>query len=305
MRRTTTSPGPLRSAATFACAAAVLAWAPVHAAPQLNDGVPRGTEGTGVTQKLGAQAPLDLAFTDQDGNAVTLGDSFREGRPVILTLNYSDCPQLCILQLDGLVRSLNEVGLELGEEIQLVTVSLDPTEAPSRAKLTQEHYLSAYTGEGGADGWTFLVADSEERIRAVADAVGYGYDLDLRTGEYSHEAALMLMTPEGLVSRYLFGIEYDPTTLRMSLVSASEGALGTLTDRIRMFCYRYDPDAGAYTMVAVNVMKLGGLLTVLVLGGFLLFFWRQEILAVLKGQPHEPTREASLPRADTLTDPTR
>ncbi len=253
------------------------------AAAQLNNGVPLGTENTGVSQKLGAQVPLEQSFRDQEGRTVTLGDSFREGRPVVLTLNYSDCPQLCILQLDGVVKALNGIDLELGKDLQLVTLSLDPTEAPARAKLTQELYLKGYTGQGDAEGWTFLVADDEADIRRVADSVGFGYDLDLRTGEYSHEAALMLLTPDGQVSRYLFGIEYDPTTLRMSLISASDGALGSLTDRIRMFCYRYDPEAGSYSLVAMNVMKLGGLVTVLVLGGFLFFFWRQELMALLKG----------------------
>ncbi len=260
------------------------------ASAQLNNRVPLGTENTGVTQKLGAQAPLEQVFTDQDGRIVTLGDSFQEGRPVLLTLNYSNCPQLCILQLDGLVNSLNEVGFELGSEVQVVTVSLDPTEPAERAKLTQELYMGRYTGEGGPEGWTWLVADNEADIRRVSDAVGYGYDLDPRTGEYSHEAAFMLMTPEGKVSRYLFGIEPDPTSLRMSLVSASEGGLGTLTDRIRMFCYRYDPDSGSYSMVAVNVMKLGGLVTMLVLGGFLFLFWRQDLLAQLKGDSAETSR---------------
>ena len=260
------------------------------ASAQLNLGVPLGTENTGVTQKLGDSVPLDQGFTDHNGNPVTLGDSFQDGRPVLLTLNYSNCPQLCILQLDGLVASLNEVGFELGEDLQVVTVSLDPTELPERAKLTHELYTGQYTGEGDPEGWTWLVADNEPDIRRVADAVGYGYDLDPRTGDYAHEAAFILLTPKGKVSRYVFGIEPEPISLRMSLVAASEGGLGTLTDRIRMFCYRFDPDSGAYAMVAASVMKLGGLITVLVLGGFLFLFWRQDIMTHLKGAPAETSQ---------------
>jgi protein SCO1/2 len=253
------------------------------ASAQLNQSVPLGTERSGVTQRIGAQVPLQLEFNGSDGAAVRLEQLFGRGRPVLLTLNYSDCPQLCVLQLDGVIRACGEVGLTLGEDYDLITVSVDPSEAPERAAATRELYLSRFSGERTPDAWSFLTTPHEGRIRQLADTVGYGYWLDPKTGEYSHEAVLMVLTETGLVSRYLFGIEYPAADLRLSLVEATEGRLGNLADRIRFMCYQYDPNTNSYAPEAMAIMRLGGLVTVVLLSATLLFFWRGEIFALVKG----------------------
>jgi protein SCO1/2 len=250
---------------------------------QLNRSVPLGTERSGVTQRIGAQVPLELEFNGVDGAPVRLSDLFGRGRPVLLTLNYSDCPQLCVLQLDGVMRACGEVGLTLGKDYDLITVSVDPSEPAERAAATRELYLSRFSGERTPDAWSFLTTADEARIRRLADTVGYGYWLDPKTGEYSHEAVVMVLTEGGIVSRYLFGIDYPAADLRLALVEATEGRLGNLADRIRFMCYQYDPNTNSYAPEAMAIMRLGGLVTVVVLGATLLFFWRGEIFALIKG----------------------
>jgi protein SCO1/2 len=256
--------------------------APPASAAQLNNAVPRGTEGVEIVQRVGESLPLDLPFVDHLARPVRLGDYFEPGRPVLLSLNYSDCPMLCVVQLDGVVEVLNQLPFAVGEDFQVVTVSLDPREAPSKAQRTRAHYLSSYErgAELGDDAWPFLTGP-QSSIDALAGALGFGYRFLPETGEFAHDAALMLATPEGTVSRYFFGIRYEPSTLRLSLVEASEGRLGGLVDQLSMLCFVFDHEAGAYVAEAFAIMRLGGLVTVVVLGGFLLTFWRQEIFAAL------------------------
>lgn len=276
------------------------------AAAQMNV-APENTRGQKVEQLLGQEAALDARFFDQDGKQVELSSFFEEGRPVLLSLNYSDCPQLCILQLDGLAKAVRALDFVPGDDYQIVTVSIDPTEQPRRAKLTQEHYVGqVLDAERAADaddplwtGWQFLVG-TEANIQAVADSVGYHFKLDPETGDYAHEAALMVLTPDGRVSRYLFGIEYELQTLRYSLVEASAGGLGSIVDRIAMFCYHYDPNIGEYVPFATNLMRLGAGLTAVLLGGFLLLFWRREILGQFNKS--SSASEPELPTDALLSD---
>lgn len=282
-------------------AVALVGTLPATASPasaQLNNEVPADTRGVGVVQKLGDTVPLEAEFTDHRGRRVRLGDYFGGDKPVLLTLNYSDCPMLCVLQLDGVVDVLNELGWVVGEDFDLVTVSIDDTEPHTKAAATRAHYLDRYEradempdAEGG---WHFLVGE-QASIDAVADAVGFGYRFVPSTGEFAHEATIVLLTPEGVVSRYLFGIAYPEPTLRLSLVEASDGKLGGIAEQITMMCFVFDPASGAYVAEAVSIMKLGGLLTVVILGGFLLLFWRKELFAVLgnarTGSRTKPTLE--------------
>lgn len=268
---------------------------------------PENTRGQKVEQLLGQEAALGARFFDQDGQAVELASFFEDGRPVLLSLNYSDCPQLCILQLDGLAKAVRALDFVPGDDYQIVTVSIDPTEQPRRAKLTQEHYVGqVLDAERAADsddplweGWQFLVG-TEANIQAVADSVGYHFKLDPETGDYAHEAALMVLTPDGRVSRYLFGIEYELQTLRYSLVEASAGGLGSIVDRIAMFCYHYDPNIGEYVPFATNLMRVGAGLTAVLLGGFLLLFWRREILGQFN--PSTNASEPDLPTDASLSE---
>lgn len=251
--------------ALLACAAP--AWAKPAAEPIAE------LTNVGIDEKLEARLPLELELTDSSGAKVKLGQYFGKERPVILTLNYSDCPMLCNLQLMGFVEGLKGVAWTAGEEFDVVTVSLDPKEPVSRSARTKERYLEVYGRPEAAKGWHFLTAD-EATIQAVAGSVGFKYEYVEERKEYAHAAALMLATPEGRVARYLYGIEYPASLLKMALLEASRGEIGTTVDRILLYCFHYDAKEGRYTPVAMNIMRVGagagGLALALVIAG--LFF---------------------------------
>lgn len=245
--------------------------------------VPDELEGVAVEQKLDAVVPPDLAFRDDDGKEVRLGDYFGD-KPLLLTLNYSDCPQLCSLQLNGMVDAMREVALEPGEDFRILTVSINPLETPNRAKVAKNKYLQVYERAGAREGWTFLTG-VEANIRALAETVGFRYNFVEETREYAHSAAIIVLTPQGHVARYLAGVVYDPKLVRLALVEASKGAIGTITDDIFLWCFHYDPTKGTYTLFATNFMKLGAALTVLVLAWFL---WRMRRFELTRHAPSRP-----------------
>jgi protein SCO1/2 len=218
----------------------------------------------GIDEKLGDTLPLDVAFRNEKGEDVTLGQLFNQGRPVILSMNYSDCPMLCMLQLNALVDSLLDVSLLPGKDFEILSVSIDPTETPERARLTQQRYVKAYGRPETAHGWHFWVG-KKSSIDRLADAVGFRYKYIPEQKEYSHAAALMFCTPSGTVSRYLYGVYYEPRTLHLSLIEAGEGKIGSTMDRILLFCFHYDATVGRYGPVAQRLMQLGAGLTLFVL----------------------------------------
>lgn len=236
---------------------------------------PQELKNVGTEEHLGAPVPLDLAFTDSSGRPVRLRDFFDGRRPVLLTMNYSDCPRLCSLQLHGLFRGLERLDWSLGNQFRMITVSIDPREPPERAQATKEKYLEAYGRAAGAEGWHCLVG-SEENIRRLADAVGFRYAYVEETRQYAHTAVTMVLMPDGRVSRYLYGIEYDPQTLRLALLEAGQGKLGSTVDKLILYCFRYDSSAGKYAPVAERLMTLGAGLFAALLGGSLLAFWGRE-----------------------------
>jgi len=248
--------------------------APVPA--QLNQDKPAAIEGVGVTENLGVQIPLELEFTESTGEKVTLGDVFDGSRPLVLTMNYSDCPKLCSVQLNALVDAMRKMPWDLGEEYQVLTVSIDPLETPERAQLTRQKYLKDYGRAGTAAGWRFLVTRDESRILELADTVGFHYKFIPERREYNHVAVLMICSPDGRVTRYLGGVNYDPNTLRLSLIEASEGKVGSAMDQFLLYCFQYDPREGRYAPAAFRIMQLGGVLTVLVFGGVLSVYWLRE-----------------------------
>jgi protein SCO1/2 len=240
---------------------------------QLTKEKPAAIEGVGVEQNLGAQIPLDLEFTESTGEKVTLADVFDGERPLILTMNYSDCPKLCSVQLNALVDAMRKMPWDLGQQYQVLTVSIDPLETPERAQLTRQKYLKDYGRAGTAAGWRFLVSRDESRILKLADTVGFRYKFLPERREYSHVAVLMVCSPDGRVMRYLGGVNYDPNTLRLSLIEASEGKVGSTMDQILLYCFHYDPREGRYAPAAFRIMQLAGLLTVVVFGGVLSIHW--------------------------------
>lgn len=236
---------------------------------------PKQLTGVDVEEHLGRPLPKNLAFRDATGKPVTLGDYFDGKHPVLLTLNYSNCPMLCSLQLNGLVQGLKQVEWGINQEYRIVTVSLDPEESVSLTARTQARYLKQYDRPSADGGWHFL-AGSEANVKAYADAIGFGYRYDEKRQEYAHPAALVMASPDGRIMRYLYGIEYAPKTLRLALVEASEGKIGTTLDRLILYCFHYDANEGRYAPVARNLMQLGGAAFVALLGGFVMMLFRKE-----------------------------
>jgi len=271
--------------------AAMLASFALPAAAQRKEPTPQILEGVGITEHLDAQVPLDLEFVDCDGKKVTLAEVFNGRRPVILTLNYSDCPMLCIVQLNGLVDAIGKMDWTLGDQYEILTVSIDPLETSERARLTKQKYLKIYSRPGGAAGWHFFTSHDEANIKKVAETVGFGYRFDPVTKQYAHAAALMICTPDGRISRYLYGVQYDPQTLKFSLLEAGEGKIGTTVDRVIMYCFHYDAARGRYGPHAFRIMQLGGALTVVILAGMLSVYWLRERRGGRKSEVRDPKSE--------------
>jgi protein SCO1/2 len=192
-----------------------------------------------------------------------------------LTLVYYECPMLCTLVLNGVVDVLKQLDWTPGSEFEIVTVTIDPLEKPALAKQKKKQYVEAYGKPAAAPGWHFLTGEAHA-IRALADAVGFGYRYIENDDEYAHPAAIFIITPDGRVSRYLFGVKHDPKTLRLSMVEAAEGRIGSPLDKFLLYCYRYDSEEGRYAPVAIRIMRVGGIGTVLILGAALLTFWLRE-----------------------------
>jgi protein SCO1/2 len=237
--------------------------------------LPTALEGVGVDEHPGSIPPLDLGFRDHHAKPVKLGDFFHRGRPVILTLNYSNCPMLCNLQLSGLVEGLRGIDWNAGTEFDVVSVSIDPLETPERAAVTQQRYLQHYGRPGTGDGWHFLVGRPAE-IDALAQSIGFEYRYIRERREYSHPAVFVICTPDGRIARYVYGIEFPPRTLELSLVEAAEGKLGTTWDRFLLYCLHYDSTSGRYTPAAWKLMRLAGVTTLLAVGGLVVVLRRRE-----------------------------
>jgi protein SCO1/2 len=227
-----------------------------------------------IAQRLDARLPLDLDFRDEAGRRVRLGDFFR-GRPVVLSLVYYECPMLCTQVLNGLASSLSVLSLEVGREFDVVTVSFDPRETPPLAAAKKKTYVRRYGRPGAESGWHFLTGEPAA-ITALTEAVGFSYAFDEKTGQFAHASAIFVATPDGRLARYLYGIEYAPRDLRLALVEASEGRIGGPVDAVLLYCFHYDPTAGRYGAVALNVIRLGGGVTLVLLGAFLAVSLRAE-----------------------------
>ena len=270
--------------ASLAAAAAFLSLAPSSAAQLASDpmqsvGVrPELLKQVGIDQKLNQSIPLNLAFRDENGQTVELAQFFGQ-KPVILTLVYYNCPMLCTQVLNGVESGLKELLTDIGKQFEVVTISIDPTESHVLAKVKQEMYVGMYGRPGAAQGWHFLTGD-EPQIKQLADAVGFRYAYDPDTKQFAHASAIILLTPEGKISRYFYGIQFPSRDLRLGLVEASEGKIGTPVDQVLLFCYHYDPATGKYGLLISHVIQAGGALTVLILGIAMLILFRGEHYAL-------------------------
>jgi protein SCO1/2 len=232
----------------------------------------------GVDQKLNDQVPLNLAFRDEHGKPVELAQFFGS-KPVILTLVYYNCPMLCTQVLNGLDRSLQALPMEIGKDFNVVTVSIDPTDRPVIAEAKQAMYAGMYRRPGAQYGWHFLTGD-EPQIKQLADSVGFRYAYDSDSKQYAHASAIMLLTADGKISRYFYGVSYPERDLRLGLVEASQGKIGSPVDQVLLFCYHYDPHTGKYGLLISRMIQLGGLATVLIGGIFLIMLFRGEHYAL-------------------------
>ena len=219
----------------------------------------------GIDQKLDSQVPLDLAFTDETGRAVKLGDYFGN-RPVVLTLVYYECPMLCTQVLNGAVGAFKTMNFTAGREFDVLTISFNPNDTTALAAQKKTTYIAKYGRPQAAGGWHFLTGE-QASIDALAKSVGFRYVYDAPTKQYVHASAIMILTPQGRVSKYFYGIEYAPRDVRLGLIEASDGKIGNPVDQVLLYCYHYDPSAGTYSMVVMNVLRLGGLATIVVIGG--------------------------------------
>ncbi|KAA0226740.1 SCO family protein [candidate division KSB1 bacterium] len=228
----------------------------------------------GIDQRLGEQAPLDLEFYDEAGNTVPLQQYFGE-KPVILALVYYNCPMLCNLVLNGLTKNLKPLSFSAGEEFDIISLSFDHRETPALAAEKKKNYLKDYDRASAASGWHFLTGDSVN-ISRLAEAVGFRYQFDPVTQEYAHAGGIMVLTPQGKLARYFYGVDYPSRDLRLSLVEASENKIGSPVDQLLLYCYHYDPRTGKYGLVIMNVLRLAGIATVLVLVAFVIVMLRRD-----------------------------
>jgi protein SCO1/2 len=244
-------------------------------APVQNIGIrPELLKDVGIDQKLDHSIPLDLTFQDESGNAIKLSQYFGK-KPVVLSLVYYNCPMLCTQVLNGLERSFSNVPMDIGKQFEVVTVSIDPTETPNFASAKRDLYTGIYGRAGAAEGWHFLTGD-ESQIKQLANAVGFRYAYDADSKQFAHASAIMILTPEGKISRYFYGIQYPSRDMRLGLVEASHGKIGSPVDQVLLFCYHYDPVTGKYGLLISRVIQAGGFLTLLAIGILILVLKRGE-----------------------------
>ena len=236
--------------------------------------VPHQIKGTEIVHKQGAQIPTDVVLTDHTGKKVQVGDYLHQGKPLVLTLGYYECPMLCSLVLNGLTDVMKNQSLKLGQDYHVLSVSINPNEKPDLADTKRVNYLKSMNLSLESP-WAFTVGSHDE-VKRLADSVGFGYRYDKTSGEYVHSAGIFIVSPEGILSRTLYGIAYRPADFKMSLVDASHGKVGSLMDRIILSCFHYQPDSHRYGVYIFGVMRVAGLLTVILLGIFLFVLRKRE-----------------------------
>jgi protein SCO1 len=240
-------------------------------------------QNVGIEQHLDGQVPPDLAFVDDTGRPVKLGDYFGK-KPLILNLVYYNCTMLCGEVLSGLTGAMKMVKFDVGNEFDVLTVSFNPQETPAIAAAKKQDYLKRYGRPGAASGWHFLTGTAES-INALTKSVGFQYQYDPKINQYAHATAILVLTPQGRISRYFYGVDFPPKDLRMGLVEASQGKIGNAVDQVLLYCYHYNPATGKYGAVVSNMLRLGAGLTILLLGGLLLILFRLEKAAPPRRTP--------------------
>ena len=258
------------------------------ASAQMNNGImappantrPARLENVGIEQHLNAQVPPDLTFLDDAGKTVKLGDYFGH-KPLILNLVYYNCTMLCGEALAGLASAMRLVKFNVGNEFDVITVSFDPRETPEMAAAKKKDYVGRYGRANAATGWHFLTGQADS-INALTKVVGFQYQYDPKSNQYAHATAIMVLTPQGRISRYFYGVDFPPKDLRMGLVEASQGKIGNAVDAVLLYCYHYDPETGKYGAMVANILRLAAAATILILGIFLFILWRLDLSVTRK-----------------------
>jgi len=241
---------------------------------QLNREKPAILDGVGVEEKLGEKIPLGLKFATSDGDSVTIAELMADGKPVLLNPLYYNCPSLCGLVLDAVFNVVQDLAWNPGDDYTIISYSIDPGETAELAAKNKASIMADLDRPGAEGGWHFLTG-SQQAITELSDAVGFNYKYDERSGEYIHLASIMLISPEGTITRYLYGLSLREFDLRNALYEAAGGQIGSTLERAVLYCFTYDPSSLSYVPFAVNIMKLGGLATMLILGIFLTILWRR------------------------------
>lgn len=271
-------------------AAAVLGLSSGSSFAQILTDVPENAQTIKVDEKLGLDVPKDLTFVDQNGEPTSFAKLCDGKRPVILTLNYSECPGLCVAQLDGLTEGLTEMfGLALGHDFQMVSVCIDPRDTPEKAAKFKSRYATKLSREHNPRSWHFLTSDAKT-IKKMTEAVGFGYSYDPNGNRFNHASVAILLSPSGKITRYLYSVRFEPETLKLSLVEAGEGKIGTTADQILLWCFHYDPSANRYSADAKRILAFAAGAFVLIGSGVLIPFW-------FSRPPLQPTVEAPTTRS--------
>lgn len=252
---------------------------------------PPGLKNVGIEQHLDQQIPPGLRFRDESGKAVQLGDYFGK-KPMILNLVYYQCPMLCGEVLSGLNSALRVLKFDVGREFDVLTISFDPKETSEMAAAKKIEYLKRYGRPGADAGWHFLTGPAAS-IDALTNAAGFQYQYDSKSGQFAHATAIMLLTPEGRISQYYYGVEFAPKDLRLGLIQASQNKIGTVVDQVLLYCYHYDPDTGKYGAIISRVLQLAAGATVLILGAFLVVMFRMGPATVVRRQVPNGERPAT------------
>lgn len=238
---------------------------------QLNTQKPQDLEDVGVTERLGKQIPLDLTFSDAEGDTIKLSKLFADGKPVLLNPVYYECPQLCSMIKEAIFEGVKDLKWTPGDEYNIITFSFDPSEKTKLAAESKERFLNKLGRKGADEGWHFLTGN-KENIQQLTKAVGFN-TRRLENGQYAHGAAIMFLSPDGVITRYLYGLKYDEFNIRNALYDAADGNVGSAAEQVLLYCYQYDADSNTYVPVAWRLMQVGGFATMLVLGIFLGFMW--------------------------------
>ena len=228
-----------------------------------------------IVENLGSSIVLDSEFLNENGEKVVLKDFFSKDIPTIITLNYFECPMLCSLVLNGLGDSLKSLSLEAGNDYQIITIDINPHETYQLAHQKKKNYIQKYNIDNLDQNWSFLTG-TNENIKKITNSIGFLYYYDRIRDEYMHPAALAVVNPDGIISRYLYGIQFPEKDLKLALLEAAEGKIGSTLDRIILYCYHYDPYKNTYTLFATNIMRIGGILTLIFIGLMLFNFWRKD-----------------------------